>query len=303
MFPIVLSLILACSTEPTPAPPVAEPEVEAEPEIAPEVEPAEAELENEPEQQPEEVAEAETEAEAVAAAEPEEEAEPEPEPEAVATAEPEPEAEPVAAAEPSAEPAEEPEPVPAAVASTYTVNAGNSSLYVQVFKDADTMGAGLSHDHVMLARGWSGTVRWHPSDASECLIEVSLPVSKLAVDTASMRSAVGYDSELSDSQRETVKKNMLARDQLDAGSHPNITFRSTSCSGTTGTVQVTGSLSIRGVSKQITVPLSVSLDGGFSARGSFRARHSDFGFQPYTAMMGALKNRDQMTFTIKLASQ
>jgi polyisoprenoid-binding protein YceI len=111
---------------------------------------------------------------------------------------------------------------------------------------------------------------------------------------------VGYDTELSDSQRETVKKNLLAADQLDGSSHPTITYRSRSCSGTTGAVTVTGDLTIRGKSQPVTTTLQVSLDGGFSATGSFKANQSDFGFQPYTAMLGALKNKDQMKFTVRL---
>ena len=171
---------------------------------------------------------------------------------------------------------------------------------MQVFKDPDTAGAGLSHDHVIVARSWTGTVRWHPTDPSQCAIEITLPVAKLDADPAKMRAAVGYDSELSDSQRETVKKNLLAADQLNGGSFPEITYRARSCSGTTGAVTVTGDLTIRGKTKSVTTTLQVSLDGGFSASGTFTANHSDFGFQPYTAMMGALKNRDQMKFTVRL---
>ncbi|MFT5682712.1 MAG: polyisoprenoid-binding protein YceI, partial [Myxococcota bacterium] len=215
-------------------------------------------------------------------------------------AEAEPTAEEPAAEEPAAEePAEEAAP---ATASTYTLNTSASRLYVQVFKDPDTIGAGASHDHVVVAKGWSGTVTWHPTDASQCQIDITVPVSKLAVDSPAMRSAVGYEGELSDSQRSSVKKNMLASDQLNSSSFSNITFSSTSCNATTGSVKVTGKMTIRGKSKTITTTLNVSLDGGFSATGTLTASHTDFGFDPFTAMMGALKNKNQMKFTIKLKS-
>ena len=200
------------------------------------------------------------------------------------------------------EPAEEEpvEAVPEAVASTWNLSTSGSQLYVQVFKDPDTIGAGASHDHVVVAKSWSGTVTWHPTDASQCQLDISVPVSKLVVDSPSMRSAVGYEGELSESQRGSVKKNMLASDQLNSGSFSNITFSSTSCSGTTGQVTVTGKMTIRGKSKTISVNLNVNLDDGFSASGRFKAKHTDFGFDPFTAMMGALKNKNQMSFSIKL---
>ena len=131
-------------------------------------------------------------------------------------------------------------------------------------------------------------------------MEISLPVAKLDPDAPAMRKAVGYDTELSDSQRATVKKNLLAKDQLDGDRYPDITFRSTSCSATTGSVKVTGSLSMHGVSKTVSTTMKVSLDQGFAADGTFKAKGSDFGFEPYTAMLGALKNLDQMVFTVKL---
>ena len=191
------------------------------------------------------------------------------------------------------------EPAPV-VATTYTLSPSASRLYVQVFKDPDTLGSGASHDHVIVAKGWSGTVTWHPTDASQCQIDITVPVKKLSVDPSAMRTAVGYDSELSDSQRGSVKKNMLASDQLNSASFPSITFSSTSCSGTTGSVTVTGKMSIRGKSKTISTALSVSVDDGFSATGAFNASHTDFGFDPFSAMMGALMNKNQMTFTVRL---
>lgn len=306
---VLLSVLFACSGTTTPPDEPAKPHTEApapapEPAPTPEPEPA-AEAEppdTTPEPAEEPAAEPAPEEATAEAAEPEPEPEPAPEPEA----EPEPEEAVAEAPEPEAEPTEDPAPEPEpepAVASTYTVNASNSKLYVQVFKDPSTVGAGMSHDHVMVARSWSGTVTWHPTDASQCAIDISLPVSKLNVDPPSMRRAVGYEGELSDSQRESVKKNMLASSQLNGSAHPNITFKSTSCSGTSGSVQVTGDLTIRGRSKRVTTTLKVSLDGGFSANGTFKAKHTDFGFEPYSAMMGALKNQNQMTFTVRLSGQ
>ena len=214
----MLLFFLACSgsTEPTPAPVTEEAAVE-QPAAAKRPAAEQIEAENataaEPAAEEAEPEGVEAEAELEPAAE-------EAEPEGIeAEAEPE-------GAEPAAEEAEpegaeaelegvEAEPAPL-VATTHTLNSSASQLYVQVFKDPDTIGSGASHDHVIVAKGWSGTVTWHPTDASQCQIDITVPVKKLSVDPSAMRAAVGYDSTLSDSQRGSVKKNMLASDQLNS---------------------------------------------------------------------------------------
>jgi hypothetical protein len=35
-----------------------------------------------------------------------------------------------------------------------------------------------------------------------------------------------------------------------------------------------------------------------SAAGTFSAKATDFGFEPYSALLGALKNRNEMKFTV-----
>ena len=182
---------------------------------------------------------------------------------------------------------------------TYQLLVGQSQLYVQVFKDPDTMGAGLSHDHVIMATGWSGTVTWDDANPSACRVDITVPVRGLIVDEPSMRSAVGYESMLSDGQRGDVRENMLARDQIDGDSNPNITFTANRCTGSAGTYQVHGSMTIRGRSQPMVAPMEIRvLNGELFARGSTTANQSSFGFEPFSAMFGQLKNRDQMRFTI-----
>ena len=177
-----------------------------------------------------------------------------------------------------------------------------SQLVVLVYKDPDTLGAGLSHDHVVRAKGWTGTVTWDLADAGACDVRFTVPVARLDVDLPRLRAQYGLEGELSESQREDVKKNLTAKSQLDAASHPEITFRSRRCSGTTGSVTVTGDLTLHGTSSTVSVPMKVEVDGEqFSASGSFQARHTDFGIEPFSAMLGQLKNKNEMSFRIQVS--
>lgn len=188
---------------------------------------------------------------------------------------------------------------PATGPRSYTLNPATSLVYVQVFKDPDTLASGLSHDHVIKATGFSGTVTWDAADPSTCKVDVTVPVKGLVVDLPEMRKKVGYDSELSESQRADVTKNMLSKEQLDGNTYPNITFKGTKCAASGGSVNVSGTINIRGKDKAITVPMKIStVDKSLSASGTFKVNATDFGFEPYTALLGQLKNKNEMSFTL-----
>ena len=53
-----------------------------------------------------------------------------------------------------------------------------------------------------------------------------------------MRKLAGIEGSLDAGQREDIKENMLADDQLDVGAYPNITFKASSCEGSAPSVTV-----------------------------------------------------------------
>ena len=179
-------------------------------------------------------------------------------------------------------------------AGDYTVDLSRSQLYVQVFKDPTTTAAALSHNHVMRAVGWSGTLSYDP-DSLACNLSISIPVSKLAVDEPKMRDQVGYESNISEDQRGDVRKNMLSDSQLNASAHPNITFQASQCDGS----KITGQMTIRGKSKTVTADYTISGDK-FIINDRVKIRATDFGFEPYSALFGQLKNRNEMTVVVRL---
>lgn len=196
------------------------------------------------------------------------------------------------------------EAAPQAALTTYTLNASKSWLYVVVFNDPSTMMARLGHDHGVKATAFTGTVAWNPDDPSACKISIDVPISGLAPDPAGMRERAGLspDGAVGDDAKVTITNNLRKKDQLDADSFSTITYRSTSCAAADGgKYAVTGNLTIRGVSKTITLPMTIKGDGAtFTASGTFKARHTDFGFKPFSNLAGALKNMDEMTFGIEV---
>ncbi len=215
-------------------------------------------------------------------------------------AEPSAEDQPAAAAEETEAAAEEPA-APAAV--RYTLDVASSFLAVVVYKDPNTLGAGMAHDHTVVASSFDGAVTWSTTDASLCDVKISFPVSALTVDPGNARSRVGIDpgDSVSDGNKATIVSNFSGKGQLHVASFPTISFQSTSCTGTTGEVKVTGDLTIRGVSKEVAVTMDVSADdSGFSASGTFDSTHTDFGFNPFSAAFGALKNQNKLRFVVDM---
>ena len=197
-----------------------------------------------------------------------------------------------------------PEPT---VAVNYTMTDDDSLLYVQVFKDTSTFGQALAHNHVMRASNWTGYFDYDPADLSSCSLEVSINVNNLLVDEDAMRDFVGYGDTINNGDRNTIRQNMLASDQLDANNHSTISVVSTSCGagsgvGTTdGVLEVAAEMELRGVTQNKTIDLDLTIQNGEAyMQGSFDLTATEFGFSPYSAFGGAFKNLDQMTISFDM---
>lgn len=179
---------------------------------------------------------------------------------------------------------------------TYTLDAKASFLGVLVQYDRDALVKG--HDHVVAASDFDGTVTWGP-DLAACKVEIAFPVSALAVDPGSSRSRLGLEGSTSDGDKSTIKKNLSGKHQIDADNHPQISFRSTGCEPKGEKVAVSGTLSLHGVDAPVTALMSVSADAsGFSAKGGFQAGHATWGMDPFTALLGSLRNDEGLAFHI-----
>lgn len=194
-------------------------------------------------------------------------------------------------------PAEEEGPV------TYTLDPAQSHLYVIVYNDTSSLMSRLGHDHAIRASTFTGTVVWDTEDPSACAVDIHFPVTALVPDPPGMRQRAGLDPEgaVNESSLKKIQNNFLSAGQLDSSSFPTISYKATSCDGVQGTVNVTGALTIRGASKTLTTPMTIELgEDTFSASGSFKAMHTDFGFKPFSNLGGALRNQDQLKFVIEV---
>ena len=113
------------------------------------------------------------------------------------------------------------------------------------------------------------------------------------------------EGDLSDSQRADVDKAMRAPDQLDVARHPTIRFVSTRVLAEgEGRLRVTGRLTLRGVTRETTFPATVTLESGvLRGRATLTFLQSSFGYRPYRALLGAIRNKDEVTLHVDLVAR
>ena len=132
--------------------------------------------------------------------------------------------------------------------------------------------------------GITGTVIWNEQDPSRSSVDATIPTSSISTNNA---------------QRD---KDLRSENFFDVVKYPTMTFKSTSVTGSPGSLRVTGNLTLAGITK----PVTLTVDGptaptrmggkliiGFAASGIIH--RSDFNFAPKypTLILG-----DDIRFTI-----
>jgi polyisoprenoid-binding protein YceI len=178
-----------------------------------------------------------------------------------------------------------------------------SEFVVQLFKAG--IGAKFAHDHVVRAAGFAGQIRTDPADPTTTVITVEVQTAALQVDEPPVRQKYGLTTVLSKRDRQETQAAMAGKDQLDVRQYPSIRFQSTAVEPQApGQYRVTGDLTIRGISQSFTFPVQAELrDGLLHARGSFPFKQSSFGYQPYSALFGAIKNQDEVVLHFDLIAR
>lgn len=193
---------------------------------------------------------------------------------------------------------------PAALAAPATLNIDpvRSALHARVYKQG--VASGLAHNHVIAATEMSGTVTFDPADPSTFSVEVTVPVASLKADDTRLRQKYGLEGQIDADDRETIEENMKDEEQLDAKRYPTIRFVSTAVKAAgEGQFTVEGDLTLRGKTKRVSLPVKAKLsEAGFEGVGKLRITHKMFGFEPYSAMLGAISNQEKIDLVLQLAT-
>ena len=189
------------------------------------------------------------------------------------------------------------------LSASFKVDPAQSSLVLQLFKDG--VAARLGHDHVVHASVFSGIVAYDPRNPEASSIQVAVDVRSLIADDPGTRRKFGLAGEPSASDRAEIDKAMKGDGQLAAARFPSMTFTSTAiATQPDGRFLVTGRLTIRGVTNELKFPAQMSVEGTqLRGRAQLKFKQSSFGYPPYSALLGAIKNKDEVILHIDLVAQ
>jgi len=153
------------------------------------------------------------------------------------------------------------------------------------------MGAKLAHDLVLVANKWSGTLNVDPDNPGAS--SATLSVDSRSIDIV---EATGGVKGLSDKDRRDIGKNIDEK-VLQTAKYPELKFESTSVSGSEPNFNVAGNMTITGTTRPVNVAVKVD---GSAVTATATISQKDFGIKPFSAMLGAIKLRDDVDFELHL---
>lgn len=197
-------------------------------------------------------------------------------------------------------------PSPArAQALDYAVDAKESELVVFLFKAG--VARRFAHDHVIAATRFKGSLRYDPQQPTKTQVEVVAQADSLEPDDPKLIKKHKVKNNASKSDRAEIKESLQGEDQLYVEKFKTIRFVATGLKRhEDGRLLMTGKLTLRGKTRELTFELErLALDKKGVLRGScsFWIQQSWFGYEPYSAFLGAVKVKDRARIEVTLVGR
>lgn len=183
--------------------------------------------------------------------------------------------------------------VPETVA--YRVVAGESRMTVHVGT------AGLfkmfGHEHNIEVKGIGGRVDWDPEEPESSRFVLEIEAASLTV----------ADEELSEEDRGQVQSDMETK-ALALPQNPRIVFESTEVrvektEGANRRLKLRGTLSLRGVTKPVEVPVALEVAGDrLTAKGEMELQSEDWGVPQISAVGGSVKTKQELKLAYEIVA-
>jgi polyisoprenoid-binding protein YceI len=179
---------------------------------------------------------------------------------------------------------------PHIAAGTYELGPHIGRLLVKTSRTG--LGPRAGHDLTIEVTRWRGRALVDPADPASSMLAVDVDV-----DSFEVRDGTGGVKPLTDSDRTDIKQTIREK-ILRTVRHPTITFRSRTVRGTAPSFAVEGVLTIMGATRPVTIQGGVT-EGRL--RGTATLVQSQWGIRPYSALLGALKLKDEVVVEFDVA--
>lgn len=182
----------------------------------------------------------------------------------------------------------------AAAPRTYVVDPAGSSVLIHVGKSGAFSFAG--HTHEVAAPAVSGEVIADPADLGASRVSLTFEAGALKV--------LPEKEPAGDAPK--VQEAMRGPKVLDVARFPTITFKSQRVSGREAggayDLEVTGEMSLHGVTRALTLPVHVEVAGDtLTATGKAVLRHDHFGMQP-VSVAGVVKVKNEIAIDFRFVA-
>jgi polyisoprenoid-binding protein YceI len=155
----------------------------------------------------------------------------------------------------------------------------------------------FGHEHNIQVKGLAGRVEWDPEAPASSRFVLEIDAASLAV----------ADEELSEKDRAQVQSDMEAK-ALALPRNPRIVFESTEVrlekdEGASHRLKLRGTLSLRGVTKPVEVPLTLALaEGRLTAKGEMELASGNWGVPQISAVGGSVKTKEELRLTFEIVA-
>ncbi len=192
---------------------------------------------------------------------------------------------------------------PAGVAAQrLQIDPAQSWLRVRVYRSGRL--ARFGHNHVVSSNGLGGYVELGAQTA-DTVVAIDLPLASLVVDDPDARDAEGDDftAGVPQKDRDATRQNMLGDALLNAAAFPDITLRSVRVEGQLPDVVVVTQITVAGQTQTVELPVHVEQGHGrMIASGDVIVTHEALGLTPFSALLGALRVRDDIGLNFYLVA-
>ncbi len=174
----------------------------------------------------------------------------------------------------------------------YTLGPGDGTVLVRTGREGAA--ARVGHDLTLIAERWSATVRVDAAAPARSTVRASVDAGSLVV-----REARGGPIGLTEAQKKEIEQNVREK-VLRCDRHPTIRFRSTAVESDGRSGTVTGDLTIGRRTRRAVLQLHVARSQAPRVTATAAIVQTDFGIAPYTALLGALRVKDEVELAIEV---
>jgi hypothetical protein len=186
----------------------------------------------------------------------------------------------------------------------YVLDAAASQVRIYAYRGGRAARAG--HNHVLSVPAFTGYAFLPAQDYSQARFNLQFRLDQLVLDDPQARKDAGgaFAGELDADSIQGTRQHMLGERNLDAARYPLVTLRSTAVAGEPPRLVATVEVNLHGVSRELLVPLELSVDGDtLEASGAFALRQTDFGAQPYSVLGGLIAVEDPVSIQFHLVGK